>query len=223
MNCDVVFWNVDTQFDFMYDGSSGEYTGKLAVPGAPEIIENLKEITYLAASNNKRVVNTRDWHTIESKEISSEPDFIKTFPSHCVQGTIGAEFIPETSPPFAITFDWNDETVDLSVLEEPIKAPIRNIILGKDEFDIFEGNPYADEIIKILSPSIAVVYGVAGNVCVDFAVMGLLARGVTVWIVEDAIKDLPAIPSAVPKWEKAGATLVSTEELSSLAGLRVAN
>lgn len=221
MNCDVVFWNVDTQFDFMYDGSYGEYTGKLAVPGASEIIKNLDSITHLAASNNKRVINTRDWHKIDSKEISQDPDFITTFPYHCIQGTIGAEFIPETSPPFAITFDWDDENADISVLSGPLRAHIRNIILGKDKFDIFEGNKYANDIVNLLKPSIAIVYGVAGNVCVDFAVMGLLNRGVTVWVVEDAIQDLTSLPSSTGKWKESGATMVSTQDLGSLAGFRV--
>jgi len=219
MNCDLVFWNVDTQFDFMCDGGTGEYTGKLPVPDAEEIVDNLEKITFLAASNNKRVINTRDWHTLKSEELSDEPDFMNTFPPHCVQGTYGAEFIPETSPPFAVTFNWDDIAADLSILEGRITAPTRNIILGKDKFDVFAGNQYASRIVEILDPQLAIVYGVAGNVCVDFAVMGLLDRGITVWVVEDAIRDLPAIPSAVEKWTEAGATMVSTSELHSLAGL----
>ena len=76
MSCDLIFWNVDTQYDFISDGSNGNYVGKLPVPGAMDILNNLNKITSLAGTNNKRVVNTRDWHTLDSEEISESPDGI---------------------------------------------------------------------------------------------------------------------------------------------------
>ena len=72
---DILFWNVDTQFDFM------SASGKLYVPGAEQIKPILKQITAFAKSNNIQVVNTADFHYANSKELSNKPDFITSFPA----------------------------------------------------------------------------------------------------------------------------------------------
>ena len=52
----IIFWNVDTQKDFM------NKDGKLYVQGAEEIKSNLKRLTNLAKAYNITVVNTGDYH-----------------------------------------------------------------------------------------------------------------------------------------------------------------
>lgn len=79
-----IFWNVDTQFDFMRP------EGKLYVQDAYKIEPNLEKLTSLAGEMNIVVVNTADWHNKNSREISDKPDWQKTFPEHCMAGSEGA-------------------------------------------------------------------------------------------------------------------------------------
>ena len=79
----VIFWDVDTQADFMLPG------GKLYVPGAEKLIPNLKRLTDAARQGRVFILGDRDAHT------ENDPEF-ERFPAHCVQGTPGANIIPET-------------------------------------------------------------------------------------------------------------------------------
>ncbi len=72
----ILFWNVDTQVDFM------KADGKLYVQNAEEIAPTLEKLTAFAKENNIKVVNTCDYHNENSQELSDTPDFItseKTF------------------------------------------------------------------------------------------------------------------------------------------------
>ena len=64
-----------------------------------------------------------------------------------------------------------------------------------------------------MAPKRAIVYGVATNVCVDCAVRGLLERKVDVYVVEDAIKELPGLPLPYEDWKSKGAYLIKTGEV----------
>jgi len=87
----VIFWDVDTQHDFM------DHDGKLYVPDAELIKPNLKRLTDYAHDRNIHIVASSDDHTAGDRELSSTPDFEATFPEHCMRGTRGAEKIPETA------------------------------------------------------------------------------------------------------------------------------
>jgi len=204
----LVFWNVDTQYDFMAPD------GKLAIKDAMEISPMLRSLTLQAALNDITVVNTADYHTNESEELSSNPDFVSTFPPHCMHDTAGAEYIMETQPHNGTYIvDWDGPGIDEKVMKEH-----RNIVVRKDKFDVFSGSPYTNQIVEALRPQAAVVYGVATDVCVDFAVKGLLERGVKVYIPTDAIKELPIKPleETLAEWEDLGAHLVKTTDISEL-------
>lgn len=230
----TIFWNVDTQYDFMRDGTTVEhdvpehlqeyihpevletkdFKGRLPVPDAYTIEDNLALLTAAAAHGNIRVVNTADWHDENTEEISDDPDFETTFPPHCLKGTRGAEFIPATRPGNALTIDYDDHLAMGPREEFHFSMDVyqaQNIVIRKDRFDVFGGNPLTEKVLDILRPDRAVVYGVASNVCVDFAVMGLAQRGIEVYVVSDAIKGLPGLPDPSEKWEQAGARLVNTD------------
>ena len=68
----------------------------------------------------------------------------------------------------------------------------------------------------MLTQKTFVVYGVAENVCVNFAVKGLLERGKEVYVVTDAIKGLPGIPACLEDWKNIGAKTVTSNEIESL-------
>lgn len=201
----LLFWNVDTQIDFMNS------KGKLYVQGAEEIIPNLAKLTNLADNYGIKVVNTCDYHIPGDTELSDTPDFKIHFPPHCLAGTKGQEFIGATYPK-----GFKDNYYIVHYLDELMyKHEInrsRNIILYKNHFNIFQGNEYTEEVLRHLKPDIVVVYGVATNVCVNFAVLGLLERNIKVIVVKDAIKELPNLPveEIYNNWREKGAVLVDT-------------
>lgn len=77
---------VDVQNDFCEGGS-------LAVPGGARIA---KQITsHLSGFDHDHVVATRDYHIDPGTHFSDHPDFVRSWPRHCVAGTPGASFHPE--------------------------------------------------------------------------------------------------------------------------------
>lgn len=211
MDDDVVFWNVDTQYDFV------DPEGKLPVgedqEGAREIEDELRQVTQIARDNDIRVVNTADWHNENTEELSEEPDFKETFPPHCMAGTSGAEYIGATEPENPLYIAWSD---DFS--SEQLEDHEGDLVIYKDAFDVFAGeseSPHADDILNNLDPDVAVVYGVATDVCVDYAVEGLLERDMDVYVVDDAVKGIdPGYSDEVlASWSENGAELGSVEEL----------
>jgi nicotinamidase/pyrazinamidase len=203
-----LFWNVDTQKDFV------EPKGKLYVQDAEKLKPKWKELTQLAKKKSIRVVNSADHHYYNSPEIDSSPDYVKTFPAHCMAGTKGAEYIKETTPEDPVIFDWNREyliTPEILDLEK-----YRNFVIRKDAFDVFSGNPWTKKIVTLIKPGTVVIYGVTTNICVDYAVKGLSKKIKNIIVIEDAIKELPNIPLPFESWKKRGVQLIQLDELTSL-------
>ncbi|TDK91269.1 nicotinamidase [Mycolicibacterium mucogenicum] len=77
---------VDVQNDFCEGGT-------LAVSGGGEVA---REITGLLARREyDHVVATADHHIDPGAHFSDQPDFLTSWPPHCVAGTPGAQFHPE--------------------------------------------------------------------------------------------------------------------------------
>ena len=201
----TLFWNVDTQEDFI------DQAGKLYVKGAEEIRPVLKQITDFAKTEGIRVINTCDYHHINSNELSSTPDFETSFPQHCLAGSSGAEFISETLPESPLLIDWDVELAIYGEFDNPER--FRNIVIRKDAFDVFVGNRYTEQIVQILQPENVFVYGVTTNVCVDKAVKGLSERGIKVYVFEDAIKELPNLSLPFETWKAKGVELISFTDI----------
>ena len=95
---------VDVQNDFC-EGGSLPVSGGAAVAG--RIGELLR--TWQAANPDERaydvVVATRDHHIDPGPHFSDRPDFVDSWPAHCVVGTDGEAFHPNLSPrPFDAVF-----------------------------------------------------------------------------------------------------------------------
>lgn len=209
----IIFWNVDTQYDFMRNDES--FKGALPVPGAREIEGNLAKLTKCAFEKGYHVINTADWHIWGDEEISKEPNFVTTYPMHCEKGTRGAKFVPVTEPRRPYIIDCRDESYDR---DRVINA--RNVVLYKNKFDAFAGNSLTQEVGRLKNPKKVVVYGVALNVCDDFAVMGNIREGRKVYAVLDAMKDLPHLKgtpldteAVLQKWKDANVRFVTTKDV----------
>jgi len=204
-NKNSIFWNVDTQEDFI------DPEGKLYVQGAEAIRPLLRQITDLAKTLNIRVINTCDYHHITAVEISPNPDYITKFPPHCMAGTAGARFIPETEPETPLIIDWDTELAIIGELDDSVR--FRNIILRKNAFDVFAGNIYTGKVLEILHPDQVFVYGVTTNICVDRVAIGLAERGMKVFVIEDAIKELPNLPLPYEEWKSKGIEMIPFSDL----------
>jgi nicotinamidase/pyrazinamidase len=202
----TVFWDVDTQVDFMLP------SGALAVPGAEALRPNLGRLTGAARAAGVTIVHTADDHRPDDPEIAAEPDFVETFPPQCLRGTPGAERLPET----AAGPDALDIPPDASGIDPGALAGAAEIVLRKNRFDAFS-NPAAAPLLQALAPDRVVVYGVALEVCDRYAVDGMLARGggFEVVLVEDAVAALdPAEGAAlVDEWRKRGVRLATTDQM----------
>ncbi|MFJ5990720.1 MULTISPECIES: isochorismatase family protein [unclassified Lentzea] len=77
---------VDVQNDFCEGGS-------LAVNGGAAVAAAISQ--HIATTPYDHVVATRDYHVDPGSHFSLTPDFIDSWPVHCVAGTPGASFHPE--------------------------------------------------------------------------------------------------------------------------------
>jgi len=77
---------VDVQNDFCEGGS-------LAVAGGAAVAAAISQ--HIASSSYDHVVATRDYHVDPGAHFSESPDFVDSWPVHCVAGTPGASFHPE--------------------------------------------------------------------------------------------------------------------------------
>jgi nicotinamidase/pyrazinamidase len=88
---------VDVQNDFC-EGGSLAVTGGAAV--AAEISRTLRE----SPGRWEHVVATRDHHVDPGTHFADEPDYVDSWPPHCVVGTAGEDFHPnlDTAPVEAV-------------------------------------------------------------------------------------------------------------------------
>ncbi len=202
-----LFWDVDTQIDFM------EPEGKLYVPDAVEIKENLRRLVDYARAEGIVHVASADDHELTDPEISDEPDFRNTYPPHCLRGTRGAARIEETE---------QAEPLPLSLVPYPpglvpgLIADRREILLLKKNFNVFT-NPNTDAVLDALDPGEIVVFGVATDVCNDAAIRGFLQRGRRVVFVEDAAKGLDEArtQACTGFWRRSGVEFRAAAEVAA--------
>jgi nicotinamidase/pyrazinamidase len=202
----TVFWDVDTQVDFMLP------SGSLAVPGAEALRPNLGRLTEAARAAGVTIVHTTDDHDIGDPEIAESPDFTETFPPHCLRGTEGARRVPETeAAPDAADIPPDGAGVDLAAIADKAE-----VVLRKNRFDAFS-NPAAAPLLGILAPDRVVVYGVALEVCDRYAVEGMLTLDLPfeIVLVTDAVAalDADAGVALIEEWRRRGVRIATTDEV----------
>lgn len=78
---------VDVQNDFCEGGA-------LAVTGGAAVANNVSAYLRDHRAEYVAVVATRDWHIDPGAHFAAQPDYVNTWPAHCVAGTAGAAFHP---------------------------------------------------------------------------------------------------------------------------------
>jgi nicotinamidase/pyrazinamidase len=169
----LLFWDVDTQVDFMHPD------GKLYVPGAEKVIPEIQRLNRWAEENSVTVVSSMCAHQ------SNDPEFAD-YPPHCIVGTGGQSKVEGTA--LANQFVIPNRKIDL-----PADVPsYHQIIIEKQDTNVFT-NPNVGDLLRRLGPDREVIlYGVVTEICVEKAAYGLIARGYRVNVVEDAIRHLDA-------------------------------
>ncbi|MGJ5896679.1 nicotinamidase [Streptomyces sp. V2] len=86
---------VDVQNDFCEGGS-------LAVSGGADVAAAITELIGQAGgAGYQHVVATRDHHIAPGGHFADDPDFVNSWPAHCVAGTEGVGFHPNFAPAVA--------------------------------------------------------------------------------------------------------------------------
>ncbi|SHN49249.1 nicotinamidase/pyrazinamidase [Geodermatophilus obscurus] len=102
---------VDVQNDFCEGGS-------LAVAGGADVAAAISAHVRAHAADYAHVVATRDHHVDPGGHFAEEPDYLETWPAHCVVGTDGVELHPRLErEPIEAVFDKGEYAAAYSGFE----------------------------------------------------------------------------------------------------------
>jgi nicotinamidase/pyrazinamidase len=186
---------VDVQNDFCEGGS-------LAVAGGAKVARGIS--SHLAGpggSGYAYIVATQDYHIDPGAHFSAEPDFVGTWPPHCVAGTPGADFHPD---------------LDTSAIEAVFRKGAHSAAYSGFEGADADGVPLAAWLRDRGVISVDVT-GIATDHCVratatDAATAGfdtLVLLGLTAGVAEDTTR------AALDEMRTAGVTLTGTPVTAS--------
>ena len=144
---------VDVQNDFCEGGS-------LAVTGGADVAAAISEHVRAHAADYAHVVATRDHHVDPGGHFAEEPDYLETWPAHCVVGTDGVELHPRLErAPIEAVFDKGEYAAAYSGFEARS-----------------EGTPLADWLRERGVDAVDVV-GIATDHCVRATALDAVAEG----------------------------------------------
>ena len=160
---------IDVQNDFTEGGALGVDGGAAVAAGVT---------AYLRANPDRYdvVIASRDWHNADDDNgghfaTDAAPDFVTTWPRHCVAGTSGAEYHP--------AFDAS--LVDVHVRKGQ-GVPAYSIFEGTTD----EGTAFPDELDRLGVDRVDVV-GIATDYCVRASALDALAAGRAVTVLDDLV------------------------------------
>lgn len=186
---------IDVQNDFCEVGS-------LAVAGGAACASNITAFLNEHAAGFDLIIASRDWHSADGDNgghfalAPQEPDFVSTWPEHCVAGTVGAEYHPN---------------LDTSFIDVHIEKG-----QGKPSYSIFEGvtrdgQPLL-ELLDERSVTDVTVVGIATDYCVLASALDTKASGRDVTVITALTAGVAATSSeqAIDTMVDAGCNVVAT-------------
>ena len=183
---------IDVQNDFTEGGALGVDGGAGVAEGVTNYLKN-------HAADYDHIFASRDWHDGDSDNgghfaTEGEPDFVTTWPVHCVAGTPGADYHP--------ALDTSAVTVHITKGQ------------GVPAYSIFEGTA-ADgrtmaDVLEELGVVDVDVVGIATDYCVRASACDAIEHGRRVRVLTDLIAGVAAESSAAALAElgHAGAEIV---------------
>jgi len=185
---------VDVQRDFVEGGS-------LAVVGGLQVAKNVHSLIGPAFSRGRReyqkIVATKDWHNRvgdNGGHFHKTPDFIETWPSHCLAGTGGSEF---ASPLDASQFD--------DVFHKGWDAPAYS---GFEAKSMYNGVTTLAGYLTTYAVTHVDICGIATDYCVKATVLDALDMGYSVRVLSSLTAAVADQDTALKELESAGATIV---------------
>jgi len=183
---------VDVQNDFTERGALG-------VEGGDAVAERISRYLAEHADDYALIVASRDWHHGDDDNgghFSEAPDFVDTWPVHCVGGTFGADY---------------DEVFDTARVTHHLKKG-----QGKPAYSLFEGVTDEGETAAQLLEGHGIrdidVVGIATDYCVRASALDALGAGRRVRVLIDLIAGVhpDSSAAALTEIETAGAELATS-------------
>lgn len=191
---------IDVQNDFTEGGALG-------VDGGAAVAAHVSSYLQHAADRYSIVVASRDWHSAEGNNgghfaaAGEEPDYVKTWPVHCVAGTPGADYHP---------------ALDRSKITLHVKKGH-----GEPAYSIFDGHvdggasdgATVTEVLDEHGVTEVDVAGIATDYCVRASVLDAVEHGRHVRVFTDLIAGVARETSdtALAEMGHAGAVLVGSD------------
>jgi len=184
---------VDVQNDFTERGALG-------VVGGDEVAARISDFVAAHADDYEIVIASRDWHHGDDDNgghFSDTPDFVDTWPVHCVGGTFGADY---------------DEEFDTSRVTHHLKKG-----QGKPAYSLFEGvgddGRTATDLLDAHGIRDIDVVGIATDYCVRASALDAIAAGRRVRVFTDLVAGVHPGSSAAALAEiaAAGADVTTTD------------
>ena len=205
----VLFWDVDTQYDFIMPD------GKLCIPGALALLPNLARLTQTARkqAGQIQIIASMCDHEETDQEISAHPDFRDTFPPHCLRGSVGQMKVMSTEP--RNPWEVSQAKLGSGTLQRHLKNHRGEIVVLKKTFDVFS-NSNTEAIVQWLNPEEIYIYGVALDVCDACAIEGLLRMArPNLFLVRDAAEAIDRARGEllIDQWRQSGVHLINTDEV----------
>ncbi|MCR2810759.1 MULTISPECIES: isochorismatase family protein [unclassified Microbacterium] len=184
---------VDVQNDFTERGALG-------VVGGDQVAERVTRFLAEHAGDYRIVVASRDWHDGDNDNgghfASGEPDFVDTWPVHCVAGTFGAEY---------------DEGFDTSTVTHHLKKG-----QGRPAYSLFEGmtddGVTAGHLLEQYGIIDIDIAGLATDYCVRASALDAIEHGRRVRVFTDLVAGVHPDSSerALAEIAHAGAVLLDS-------------
>lgn len=185
---------VDVQRDFCEGGS-------LAVAGGAAVAAAIGS----RASRYATVVATRDFHVDPADHFAAEPDFVHTWPAHCVAGTPGAEFHP----------DLDTSGIDAVFLKGRHEAAYSGFEGTVDEGP--EAGANLAEYLRRRGVAEVDIVGIATDYCVRATALDAVAQGFRTRVLTDLCAGVSpdSEQTALTEMAAAGVELADGEEAVS--------
>lgn len=184
---------VDVQNDFVEGGS-------LAVTGGRHVAALISEHLAAHGDDYEAVVASRDWHDPHGTngghfhEPGAEPDFVETWPAHCISTGHGSDYAPE------LVTDRVTHHV-----RKGMGAPAYSAFEGVTD----DGDSLADVLAGLGITQLDVV-GIATDYCVRATVLDARAAGLAVTLLPGMHVGVAPETSALALAEMAGAGTVTS-------------
>ncbi len=191
-----VLFIIDVQNDFTEGGALG-------VEGGAAVATRISR--YLAEHPDRyaQVFASRDWHDGDNDNgghfaTTAAPDFVETWPVHCVAGTWGADYHPAL----------DTSVVTIGVLKGQ----------GRPAYSIFEGvtedGRALPRILEELRVDEVDVVGIATDYCVLASALDAVSSGRVVRVLEDLVAGVAPDTSrrAIERMEAAGVRIVGSSQ-----------